>query len=143
MHGDLCGPMDYKSFQRSLILSGINRATCNASPTRCANKCRAAVVADHPFDFLIARKTNKCCCQQPVPSNLGAAVLVNLCGPPTSGPSGQARPNLRGPVKAEFIKVLTPCTHMGSSRLSEFFFCSSSSPRLCRQNAILVTGTKM
>ena len=146
-----------KSFYRSLILSGISKATCNASLSRCANSCRAAVIVDHPFDFMMARKTNICCCQQPVPSNLGTAVLVNLHGPPASGPSDQARPNLRGPVDHEFIKVLTPFTPLGLNCRSDFFLyshllgqirplvmsSSSSSPRLFRRNAILVTGTKL
>ena len=60
---------------------------------------------------------------------------MNLRGPPTSGPSDQARPNLRGPVEAEFIKVLTPCTHLWSSRWSEkkssFFAPLGPTPSPC------------
>ena len=44
-----------------------------------------------------------------------------LRGPPASGPSDQARPNLWGPVDPEFCEVLTPFTLLGLIRRSDFF----------------------
>ena len=48
-----------------------------------SNSCSAGVSSIHPFDFAVALKIGKCCCQQPLPSNLGTAVFVNRPPVPT------------------------------------------------------------
>ena len=78
---------------------------------KCANNGRAAVAADHPFDFTMAWTISRCCCQQPLPSNLGTAVLVKrlpvlpswLWPIPESGMSDKSCPNHRGRARPVFL----------------------------------------
>ena len=76
----------------ALCVSGTNRAPLNASLSKWARSCEAAVSSSYPFDLTIASNTCLCWSQQVSPLNLGTS---NGSAPHWLSPQARFRLNRR------------------------------------------------